>query len=267
MVENRSMVVGIIAIILSASALWLGGYSMMIQGPQGPQGAPGAPGKDGADGVDGLDGLNASGGFVVKILDPDDQETISGNVIIRTLIYGSENYTITIFRNGTEIGNSLSIVWNTSSISDGWWNLTVTAYDKISGIPSQDQVLVFVENSPSYWFITSETYSHSVTNTSWEDSEFVLYFYSYRIADYYIRFEAHVRCDGLGSRFESRFACNYTDYSIGRASWSTDVVSFSDSYVWKDVPAGFLVIIVQVTSGSDTNTGYYDAPTLYVQRL
>ncbi|MFX1535635.1 MAG: hypothetical protein ACFFDI_15535 [Promethearchaeota archaeon] len=262
MVENKSMVIGFIAIIISASALWLWAYSVMnfqvIEGPQGP------PGETGHDGVD---GQNATGEFIVRILDPDDKETVSGIVTIKTLIYGSENYTITILLNGTEIGNSSSTVWNTNSISDGWWNLTVVANDVIFGNSSQDQVLVFVENDPPYWYVTSETYSHSVTNASWEDSEFVLYFESHRTADYYIRFEAHVRCDGLGSRFESRFACNYTDYSTGCASWSTDVVSFSDSYVWKDVSAGSLVIVVQVTSGSMTNTGYYDAPSLYVQRL
>ncbi|MFX0062542.1 MAG: collagen-like protein [Candidatus Hermodarchaeota archaeon] len=265
MVENRSMVIGIIAIILSISALWLGGYSIMnVQMIEGPQGAPG---EDGQDGVNGEDGQDAPGGFIVRILDPDDKETVSGNVTIRTLIYGSESYTISILRNGTEIGNSSSIVWNTNSISDGWWNLMVIANDAILGTKSQDQVLVFVENSPSYWYITSETDSHNVTNASWEDSEFVLYFESHRTADYYIRFEAHVRCDGLGSHFESRFACNYTDYSNSCASWSTDVVSFSDSYVWKDAPAGSLVIVVQVKSGSMTFTGYYDAPSLYVQRL
>ncbi|MHA2330300.1 MAG: hypothetical protein ACXACR_17405, partial [Candidatus Hodarchaeales archaeon] len=63
-------------------------------GPAGPVGPQGLPGKDGTDGRD------ASGGIIVGILDPDYGETLSGNVTIRAIIFGSEDYTLSILRNG-----------------------------------------------------------------------------------------------------------------------------------------------------------------------
>lgn len=62
MVENKSSIFGIIALIIGASGLGLGAFSVVnfqtVEGPQGP------PGDDGADGVDGFDGVDAPGGLV-----------------------------------------------------------------------------------------------------------------------------------------------------------------------------------------------------------
>lgn len=144
MVENKSFLFGIIAIIIGASGLGLGVFSIVnfqvVEGPEGP------PGEDGQDGIDGTDGVGALGGLVVGILDPDYGEILSGNVTIRALIYGSINYTISILRNGTEIGMSLLMMWNTKTIADGWWNISIIAIDIGTNNQSQDEVVVYVRN-------------------------------------------------------------------------------------------------------------------------
>lgn len=65
MVENKSSLFGIIAIIIGASGLGLGAFSgvnfQLVEGPHGP------PGQDGQDGIDGIDGLNGSLGEVAGI--------------------------------------------------------------------------------------------------------------------------------------------------------------------------------------------------------
>lgn len=151
MVENKSFLFGIIAIIIGASGLGLGVFSIInfqvVQGPEGPQGIPGEDGQDGSDGTDGRD---APGGLIVGILDPDHGETLSGNVTIRALIYGSENYSISILRNGTVIGFSLPLIWDTSSIVDGWWNISVIVTDIEIFEESNDEVLIYVENNPIF---------------------------------------------------------------------------------------------------------------------
>ncbi|MFX1500798.1 MAG: hypothetical protein ACFFDH_07525, partial [Promethearchaeota archaeon] len=64
MVENKSSLVGIIAIIIGASGLGLGAFSVVnfqiLQGPEGPQGPPGNDGQDGIDGIEGVDGINGT---------------------------------------------------------------------------------------------------------------------------------------------------------------------------------------------------------------
>ena len=138
MVENRSTLFGIIALIIGVSGLGLGAFSVVnFQVVEGP------PGQDGQDGIDGED---APGGFIVRILDPDNGESVKGNITIRALIYGSENYTVQILIDGTEIGKSLPLIWNSSSVLDGWKNITVIASDAASGEKSQDTVIIYVEN-------------------------------------------------------------------------------------------------------------------------
>jgi hypothetical protein len=115
--------------------LGLGAFSVVnFQTVEGPQGIPGDDGQD------------APGGFIIRILDPDNGETITGVVIIKTLIYGSENYSVSVLRNGTEIGTSLSMTWNTSSVVDGWWNITIIATDLDNNKKDQDTVVLYVEN-------------------------------------------------------------------------------------------------------------------------
>jgi hypothetical protein len=154
MVENRSSLIGIIAILIGASSLGLGAFSIVnfqvVEGPQGPRGDDGQDGMDGLDGIDGVngtDGKDALGGIVAGILEPKQKEIISGNVTIRTLIAGSENYTISILLNGTqEIGTFLPLIWNSDSVSNGWWNITIIATDVTTTNTSQDTVIVFSNN-------------------------------------------------------------------------------------------------------------------------
>ena len=149
--ENRSSLFGIIAIIIGASGLGLGAISVInfhiLEGPEGPQGLPGEDGQDGMDGIDGTDGQDAPGEILAAILEPDNGEIVTGRKLIRILVSGSENYSISILRNGTEIGTSLQLVWDTSTISDGWWNITVIATDTQMSTVSSDVVIVCVKNS------------------------------------------------------------------------------------------------------------------------
>lgn len=149
MVENKSSLFGIIAIIIGASGLGIGAFSVVnFQTVEGPQGLPGDDGQD------------APGGLLVGILDPDDGEVVSGSVTIRTLIYGSESYTIQILRNGTEIGTSTPMIWDTTMINDGWWNITVVATDTLTNNQSQDEVMVYIQNveySTNVYYCSSQS--------------------------------------------------------------------------------------------------------------
>lgn len=152
--ENRSSLFGIIALIIGASGLGLGAYSVVnFQVVEGPQGPPGQDGQDGLDGIDGFDGINgtdgqdAPGGLVVGILDPDDGETIFGEVTIRALIYGSENYTISVKLNGSlEIGTTLPLIWDTSTVTEGYWNLSIWITDNPSNNMTTDSIIVLIKD-------------------------------------------------------------------------------------------------------------------------
>ncbi|WP_371802599.1 thrombospondin type 3 repeat-containing protein [Candidatus Lokiarchaeum ossiferum] len=66
---------------------------------------------------------------VVGILDPDLDEQVFGMITIRGLIYENSNYSISIRINGTEIGTTLPFLWNSSSISDGNYTLSILVID------------------------------------------------------------------------------------------------------------------------------------------
>jgi len=142
MVENKSSLFGIIALIIGASGLGLGAFSVVtfqvVEGPQGP------PGQD------------TPGEIQVGILDPDYGEEVLGKITIRALIAGSESYFISILRNGTQIGTSLPFEWDTSAISDGWWNITVIATDALTKNVSSDEVIVYVKNMREGYICSSE---------------------------------------------------------------------------------------------------------------
>lgn len=132
MVENKSSLFGIIAIIIGASGLGLGVFSVVN--------------FQTVEGDDGVDGEDAPGGLVVGILSLDDGETVSGDVTIKALIYGCENYNISVLRNSTQIGIVLPLTWDTTAISDGWWNITVIIIDTLMNNKSSDSVIVYVDN-------------------------------------------------------------------------------------------------------------------------
>ena len=144
MAEKRNSLFVIVALIIGASGLGLGVFSVVnfhvVEGPQGP---PGKDGQDGVDGTNGTDGEDAPGGL---ILDPGEGEMVAGNITIRALIYGSEDYTVQILMNETEIGTSLPLIWNSSLVLDGWKNITVIVSDVATGEKSQDTVIIYVEN-------------------------------------------------------------------------------------------------------------------------
>lgn len=84
---------------------------------------------------------------VVGILDPDNDQIISGEITIRAQIWEiSNNYSISILMNGSEIGNKIPLKWNSSDVEDGNYNLTVVATDK-TGNKGQDQIIISVKNS------------------------------------------------------------------------------------------------------------------------
>jgi len=131
MVENKSSLFGIIALIIGASGLGLGAFSVInSQIVEGPQGVPGE---------------DAPGGLVVGILNPDNGEQIWGNITIDALIYGSDEYSVSILLNGSSIGQALPLLWNSSTVAQGWWNITVKAIDTVNNV-GQDSVLVLVYN-------------------------------------------------------------------------------------------------------------------------
>lgn len=155
MVENKSSLFGIIAIIIGASGLGVGAFSVInFQVLEGPQGIPGDDGHDGVDGLDGIngtDGHDAPGGIAVGILDPDDGDLISGEIIIRAMISGSDNYNISVLRNGTVIGDLLPLIWNTQTVSNGWWNITIQAMDINNNNTCFDEILIYAYNGPNDW--------------------------------------------------------------------------------------------------------------------
>jgi len=61
MVENKSTILGIIALIIGATGLGLGAFSFIsLQAVEGEQGLPGEDGQDGIDGIVGIDGINGT---------------------------------------------------------------------------------------------------------------------------------------------------------------------------------------------------------------
>ena len=81
------------------------------------------------------------------LLDPDEGETISGNVTLRAMIAGRENYDIIILINGSLNATYVPFEWNTTKLADGWWNVTVIAIDVATNNVSQDAVIVYVKNT------------------------------------------------------------------------------------------------------------------------
>ncbi|MGM0469695.1 MAG: hypothetical protein ACQERB_12910 [Promethearchaeati archaeon] len=133
----------VLALLIGVSGVSLGAYSAFFQGP-----------------VAGVDGKDAPGGVVVGILDPDAHDMVSGVIEIRALIAGSNQYSVSVLRNASEIGTQLPLSWDTTSVADGWWNITVKVLDIPSGNHTQDEVIVYVmnmeEDVPIYYCASEE---------------------------------------------------------------------------------------------------------------
>jgi heme/copper-type cytochrome/quinol oxidase subunit 2 len=141
MEERAYIALSFVAVILGVSALGIGTYSVInFQMVEGPQGA------SGLNGTDGLNGQDAPGGIIVGIVDPDYGDTISENITIRAIVYGSETYSVSIFGNGSEIGTYLPMEWNSTTVNDGWWNITIVVTDIATNNMSSDEVIVFIKN-------------------------------------------------------------------------------------------------------------------------
>jgi len=109
---------------------------------------------------------------VVGILDPNDQEVISGVRKIRASIYDEGTCTIEVLVNGQVVGSILPFYWDTTTVSDGIYNLTVRATD-CSMKKGQDQLLVTVDNDPfdkmviSHTNMTTKDTLETCGSTSW----------------------------------------------------------------------------------------------------
>ncbi len=152
---NKLSAIAFIAVILGATGLGVGAYSVIsvqtgaVKGGDGVDGAngdDGADGDDGATGQEGDDGQDAPGDIVIGILDLDEGETVSGTVIIRAMVAGSENYNIKVLINASLNATCVPFTWNTTKLSDGWWNVTIIATDIATNDVSQDEVIVYVKN-------------------------------------------------------------------------------------------------------------------------
>ena len=162
MVKNKGSLFGIIALVIGASGLGLGAFSIVnFQTIEGPQGPPGQDGEDGIDGTNGTDGINGTDGtdgvngtdgqdlvgLQVGILDPDQNEIVSGLVSVRILLWNSSQCTLEVLINGSVQVTYAPWVWNTTEVMDGWYNVSVRVTDAESNT-SQDEVLVHVINHP-----------------------------------------------------------------------------------------------------------------------
>jgi len=179
MVKNKSSLFGIIALIIGASGLGLGAFSVVnFQIVEGPQGPPGQDGQNGIDGIDGMDGINGTDGtegingtdgqdmvgLRVGILDPDHNEIVSGLVSIRILLWNSSQCALEVLINGSVRATEAPWVWNTTAVADGWYNVSVIVTDTESNT-SQDEVLVQVINHPPIH--TIEYYFFNVQSQEW----------------------------------------------------------------------------------------------------
>ncbi|MFX1481423.1 MAG: hypothetical protein ACFFCI_25365, partial [Promethearchaeota archaeon] len=233
--ENKSSLFGIIAIIIGASGLGVGAYSIVnFQIVEGPQGLPGD---------DGVDGQDAPGGLVVGILDPDHYDTVWGEIEIRALVYGSNNYSVSVIANQTQIGAQLPTFWNTSLEEEGWYNLTVLIIDIETKETASDTIWILIENPviPG----VKEIYTHIRSNEEPFDTSsgwVSVFMTTMGYIDMYIDVEegdvVHLRFAGLfmkgggGSRFRS--FCFY-DVSTVSPIGEPVVAYFEDSVLYRQV--------------------------------
>ncbi|UCC19405.1 MAG: hypothetical protein JSV62_15085 [Promethearchaeota archaeon] len=89
--------------------------------------------------------------ITVGILDPDYGDTVSGVIMIRAIILHSHlnwEYTVSVLINGIEISSSVPCEWDSNTVDDGWYTITVQVTDTKGNVRS-DEVIIYVENNPS----------------------------------------------------------------------------------------------------------------------
>jgi parallel beta-helix repeat protein len=144
----------IMAMIIAMGGLGLGGISYFYP-QEGQEGVAGIDGTDGIDGIDGIDGMNGTdgiegqdltGSIAVGVLDPDHEDTIKGDIVVRGLVFGTDNYSVAIVINGSVNGTELPFLWETGDWDDGLWNLTIVITDLDTNEIANDSVLVSIRN-------------------------------------------------------------------------------------------------------------------------
>jgi len=121
---------------MGASGLGLGAFSVVS--------------SQGLLGEDAYGGIQADTAIpVVKILNPDEGETVWGTITIRAFIYEVSNYSIKILVNNSLIGSSIPFIFNTTTVPIGWSNITVIVNDTVGNV-GEDSVIVFVDNSANH---------------------------------------------------------------------------------------------------------------------
>ena len=118
---------GIVALLIGITALGLGGYTLIN--------------------TMGISSQISPEEFSVHLINPDEDEVVNGKLSIQAIIIGSDSYSVSILRNGTSIGTILPLVWNTTTSSDGWWNISIIVQDSYSTKVASDEVMIFVFNN------------------------------------------------------------------------------------------------------------------------
>lgn len=92
-----------------------------------------------------LDNRPVEENIYVRFTDFDEGGIVYGDVTIKALIIGCENYTVSLFANDSLIGSLVPLIWDSSMVADGWWNLRIEIHDIDSDRSATDSVLIKVE--------------------------------------------------------------------------------------------------------------------------
>ncbi|MFX1237642.1 MAG: hypothetical protein ACFFAS_10735 [Promethearchaeota archaeon] len=132
---NRTIsAISIVAVVLGGTGLGFGVFSMITL-------------QDELNSSNDGDDLPEKRNPIVGILDPDESQAVSGIVLVRAMIWCDLNYAVQVLLNDSLKATHLPYSWNTTTFSDGWWNLSVVVIDS-SGSVGMDCVLVKVDNAP-----------------------------------------------------------------------------------------------------------------------
>jgi hypothetical protein len=198
---------------------------------------------------------------LVGILDPDFEEIISGNVTVRAMIWAAAGYTVEILINGSVNATTLPWTWNTTKLSDGWWNLTI----RVTGINAnvgQDEILVFVGNQEKLTGSQTLSWSQSTGSSSYVDTGLSIDVTFYETRSIYCEFTAHSKVSAAGRFLSFQFQVNGSNSWGHVYNYNLVSIPISVSHLYVDFEPGSYQITVQVKVSAPT--GYYDNPSLSV---